>query len=152
MPTSSISDKSPNGDNMKKLEIEAKTENLDAVTEFIDGELETTGCDFDKQLQIELAVEEVFVNISHYAYSPEVGKAEIGVEILSEPERARIRIVFSDSGIPYDPLAKDDPDVTLAAEDREIGGLGIFMIKKSMDNVTYEYADGRNILTLEKNL
>ena len=97
-----------------------------------------------------VAVEELFVNIAHYAYSPGTGSATIGVEILKDP--AAIAITFTDRGKPFDPLAKEDPDITLSAEERQIGGLGIYMVKKSMDEVVYEYKDGQNILRIKKNL
>jgi anti-sigma regulatory factor (Ser/Thr protein kinase) len=95
-------------------------------------------------------VEEVYVNIAHYAYNPEIGGVTIRVQIEEEP--LEIILTFIDKGKPYDPLAKEDPDVTLAVEDRQIGGLGIFMVKKSMDNISYEYNEGRNILTLKRKL
>ena len=102
------------------------------------------------RMQIELAVEEIFVNIANYAYAPEIGRATVRVVVSDEP--LTVTITFLDRGVPYDPLKKDDPDVTLSAADREIGGLGIFMTKKVMDDVSYEYKDGQNILTLKKRL
>ena len=133
-----------------ELEVEAAVENLSQVAEFVDGHLEEAGCPLKAQMQIDIAVEEIFVNIAHYAYNPEVGKATVRVEVTEEP--VTVTITFVDQGIPYDPLAKEDPDVTLSAEEREIGGLGIFMTKKTMDDVSYEYKDGQNILTLKKKL
>lgn len=135
---------------MKELTVKALTENLDEVTRFVDEELEAAECSMKVQMQVELAVEEIFVNIANYAYSPEVGTATVSVELTDDG--ALLRIVFKDKGTPYDPTAKVDPDVTLSAQDRQIGGLGIFMTKKSMDNVSYEYKDGQNILTLEKKI
>lgn len=134
---------------MSKLEIEAKVENLNAVTEFIETQLEAADCPMKIQMQIELAVEELFVNIASYAYAPDTGLAVITAELT---EDGVFRIVFEDSGVPYDPLAKPDPDVNLSAAERAIGGLGIFMVKKSMDNMYYEYRGGRNVLTVEKKL
>ena len=133
---------------MRSLKIKAAVENLDTVIAFIDEQLEAADCPMKTQMQIELAVEEIFVNIAHYAYAPETGMAVISVDISG----SRAVITFEDSGIPYDPLAKPDPDTTLAAEDRGVGGLGIFMVKKSMDDVIYEYREGKNILTLKKGL
>ena len=101
------------------------------------------------QMQIELAVEEIFVNIAKYAYSPEVGRAKVRVELEQDP--LKVIITFIDQGMPYDPLAKEDPDVTLSAEQRDIGGLGIFLTKQTMDDVEYEYKEGQNILTIKKN-
>ena len=102
------------------------------------------------QMQIDLAVEEIFVNIAKYAYMPDRGRAIVRVEVSDEP--IQVRITFIDHGKPYDPLAKDDPDISLSADDRPIGGLGIFMAKQSMDDIKYEYKDGSNILTLIKNI
>ena len=135
---------------MKELELEALTDNLSKVQAFVDEQLEEAGCPIKIQMQIDIAVEEIFINIAHYAYSTETGKATVRIEILPDPPS--VDITFIDKGIPYDPLAKSDPDVTLSAEERKIGGLGIFMVKKSMDDVKYQYLDGHNILTLKKGL
>lgn len=135
---------------MREMDIAATLENLDTVMAFVDQQLEEVGCSMKAQMQIDIAVEEVYVNIAHYAYNPEVGGVTIRVQIEEEP--LAVILTFIDKGKPYDPLAKEDPDVTLAAEDRQIGGLGIFMVKKSMDNISYEYNEGRNILTLKKKL
>ncbi|WP_303790978.1 ATP-binding protein [Ruminococcus flavefaciens] len=135
---------------MKELELEAKVENLPEVLSFIDEVLEGADCSMKIQMQIDIAVEEIFVNIANYAYSPEIGTATVRIEVMADPPA--VDITFIDGGVPYDPLAKADPDVTLSAEERQIGGLGIFMVKKSMDDVKYEYLDGHNILTLKKGL
>ena len=135
---------------MKELELEAKVENLSDVLDFVDEELEGAGCSMKIQMQIDIAVEEIFVNIANYAYSPEIGTATVRIEVMGDPPA--VDITFIDGGVPYDPLAKADPDVTLMAEERQIGGLGIFMVKKSMDDVKYEYLDGHNVLTLKKGL
>ena len=102
------------------------------------------------QTQIEIAVEEIFINIASYAYAPDKGMATVRVEVSGDP--VAVTITFVDHGVPYDPLAKEDPDVTLSAEERGIGGLGIFMTKKLMDDVAYEYKDGKNTLTLKKQI
>jgi anti-sigma regulatory factor (Ser/Thr protein kinase) len=99
-------------------------------------------------MQISIAVEELFVNIAHYAYVPDTGEVTISIEIHDDPGMAEI--TFTDRGIPYDPLEKYDPDVSLSAEKRKIGGLGIYMVKKSMDLMKYEYTDGCNIVTICK--
>jgi anti-sigma regulatory factor (Ser/Thr protein kinase) len=135
---------------MKELRIEAKPENLDDVIQFVTQETEAVDCPFKAQMQIEIAVEEIFVNIANYAYAPETGYATVCVDVTPDP--ASIKLVFIDEGVPYDPLAKDDPDITLSAEERDIGGLGIFMAKKNMDEIYYERRDDQNILTLIKNL
>ncbi len=135
---------------MKELSIDAKVENLGIVLEFTDRELETLDCSVKVQTQIDIAVEEIFVNIASYAYGEDGGKADITID--HEEGSQFVSITFTDQGIPYDPLKKEDPDVTLSAEEREIGGLGIYMVKKSMDDVIYRYENGSNILTLVKNL
>ena len=134
---------------MKKLTVEANIDNLDQVTDFITRELEDADCSVKVQMQIELAVEEIFVNIAHYAYDPGTGNADVFVGMTDD---GSVCIRFIDSGVPYDPLAKPDPDVTLSANERAVGGLGIFMTKKVMDNISYEYRDGQNILTMEKKI
>ena len=133
---------------MKEFKIEAITENLHSVLEFIDGQLELIGCPVNLQMHIDIAAEEIFVNIAHYAYTQGTGEVTIRVELCRDP--SAIEITFIDRGVPYDPLAKPDPDVTLSAKERKIGGLGIFMVKKSMDEVRYEYLDGCNVLTIKK--
>ena len=132
------------------LDIEAKISNLYQVLEFVDSNLEAAGCPLSTQMQIDTAVEEIFVNISSYAYGDETGRALLKMKTTDDPKEAVITI--SDSGIPYDPLAKEDPDITLPTEEREIGGLGVFMVKEIMDEIEYEYKDGRNVLTLKKKI
>ena len=136
------------GKHMKELMIEARTDNLDQVLAFVDQELEEAGCSMKQLMQIDLAVEEIFVNIANYAYAPGTGSALVRVDAGGDPAGAVI--TFEDSGVPYDPLKKADPDVTLAIEEREVGGLGIFMAKKVMDEMAYEYRDGKNILSMRK--
>ena len=134
--------------NEKTLTVPAVTDQLDEVTAFIDAFLEERGCSVKTQMQIDLSVEEVFVNIAHYAYPEKEGDAEIR---LSEADGV-VTLVFADAGIPYDPLQREDPDVTLSAEERKIGGLGILLVKKNMDEVSYSYENGRNVLTLKKRI
>ena len=133
---------------VKELNVTADKKNLDKVIAFVDEQLEVHDCAPKIQMQVDIAVEELFVNIANYAYSPESGGATVRVEIKEHP--LSVEITFIDNGVPYDPLAKPDPDVTLSAEERDIGGLGIYMVKKSMDNISYEYKEGRNILKIEK--
>ena len=131
---------------MKDLKLDAVPENLDKVLDFVNTELEAIDCPPKTQNQIAIAVEEVFVNIAHYAYNPEVGPARVCVSLSG----GELRLVFEDSGKPYNPLEKADPDITAAAEDRPIGGLGVFLVKKIMDTVVYSYEDGLNRLTMTK--
>ena len=135
---------------MKELVVEAKRENLLEVQSFIDEQLEEVGCPMTTQIAIDVAVEELFVNIASYAYDQGEGVAVVQVKVLQDP--LSVEITFIDNGKQYDPLAKEDPDVTLSAKERKKGGLGIFMVKNTMDDVTYEYKDGKNVLTLHKNI
>ena len=131
-----------------ELELEAAAENLEDVQAFVAERLEAQDCPMKTQMQIAVAVEEIFVNIAHYAYAPDRGSATVRVEVSGAP--VTVSITFVDHGMPYDPLARTDPDVTAPAEERPIGGLGVFMTKKLMDDLAYEYKDGQNILTMKK--
>ena len=137
---------------MKELITEAKIEKLEEIRHFMDRYLEELDCPMKPQAQLDIALEEVFVNIAHYAY----GEDDIGgpcrIVFDYDEETKVFSVEFTDSGMPFNPLAADDPDTSLSAEERGIGGLGIFMVKKSMDDVKYEYRDGHNILTLKKGL
>lgn len=133
-----------------ELDIEAVAENLAEVQSFVDGILESIGCPPKARMNIDVAVEEIFINIASYAYAPEKGKATVRVEVSEDP--VTVTITFVDHGVPYDPLAKKDPDIGLPADERVIGGLGIFMTKKMVDDMSYLYDNGRNILTLRKKL
>ncbi len=135
---------------MKELTIDATIENVAAVTAFVDEQLEQLGCPMKTQCQVDVAIDELFGNIANYAYNPDIGTVTVRVEVTENP--LAVVITFIDNGIPYDPLAKDDPDITLSVEERQIGGLGIYMVKKSMDDVSYEYKDGKNILRIKKNI
>ena len=134
---------------MKELTIDASVENTPAVIDFVNELLEEAGCSMKIEAQIDVAVDELFSNIALYAYAPSSGAATVQVEFRGEPPAAVI--TFIDRGVPFDPLKKTDPDVTLSAEERKIGGLGIYIVKKSMDNMEYEYRDGQNILKITKN-
>ncbi len=142
--------RSPEESLMKEITMKAIKSNLDSALAFIDEYLDEFGCPTKTRMQIDLAAEEIFVNIANYAYIPRSGTVTIRIS-LSE-DHSQVNITFSDSGMPYDPLAKEDPDVTLPSEERQIGGLGIFLIKKYMDDVRYRFADGKNHLTIVKNL
>lgn len=135
---------------MKELTVEAVLENIDTVTDFVDARLEELDCSMKVMAQINVAVDELFSNIARYAYQPETGSATVRVEVTEDP--LEVVITFMDHGVPYDPLKKADPDVTLSADERKIGGLGIFLVKKTMDDVKYEYRDGQNILKICKKI
>ena len=133
-----------------RFKVNADVNELQRVLDFVEECIGTMDCPPKAMMQINVSVEEIFVNIAHYAYSDKTGDAVIEVEITDEPKAAAI--TFIDSGVKYDPLAKPDPDVTLSAMDRQIGGLGIFMTKKFMDKLSYEYRDGQNVFAMKKNL
>lgn len=135
---------------MDELTIDATLENIPAVTAFVDTLLEMWDCPLKAQMQINIAIDELFSNIAQYAYDPETGPATVRVEVQEEP--LAVIITFIDRGKPYDPLSLRDPDVTLPAEERDLGGLGVFLVKKTMDDVSYEYRDGQNILRIRKNI
>ena len=131
---------------MKEIVLDAKVDNLPQLLSIIDEELENAGCSMKGQMQIDVAVEEIFVNVSSYAYEDGSGSCTIRVE--TDPANSYVTITFIDEGIPYNPLAKEDPDVTLSADEREIGGLGIFIVKKSMDKTAYERKDNKNVFSM----
>ena len=133
---------------MKELTIAATVENIEVVTDFVNQQLELLECPMKAQMQIDIAIDELFSNIAHYSYNPEIGQATVRVEVMENP--LAVSITFIDNGVPFDPLSKEDPDLTLSAEERQIGGLGIYMVKESMDEITYEYKDGQNILSIKK--
>ena len=133
----------------KELTLPADIDRLSEVLSFVEEQLEEIGCPIKAQMQICVAVEEVYVNIASYAYAPATGMATIRLGRTQEPA---VTITFIDSGVAFNPLEKEDPDVSLPAEEREIGGLGIYMTKKTMDEVRYERAGGNNVLTLIKRI
>ena len=125
----------------------AKDKYLSELLDFITEELRKADAPQKTLMQISIAVEEIFVNVAHYAYPDRTGNVKL--EILFKANAVQLR--FKDHGIPFNPLTKENPDITLSAEERDIGGLGIFMVKKTMDAIVYQYKDGMNILTIEKN-
>ncbi|MBO6039766.1 MAG: ATP-binding protein, partial [Oscillospiraceae bacterium] len=141
---------SEEGRNVRELTVEASAKNIETITDFVNAELEAIGCPAKAQMQIDVAIDEVVANVSAYAYGTGIGEVTVRFEALEEPRA--VELSFIDGGMPFDPLTKEDPDVALAAEDRPVGGLGIFLVKKTMDAVAYEYKDGKNILRIRKNL
>lgn len=133
---------------MEKFTIDAKLENLPAVTEFVIDALESRDCSMKVTMQMELVIEEIFVNVASYAYKNDVGEVTICRKFDEEPRA--IELTFIDSGTLYNPLEHKDPDTSLGAEEREIGGLGIFLVKKNVDEISYKREDGQNILTVKK--
>ncbi|MBR1470906.1 MAG: ATP-binding protein [Lachnospiraceae bacterium] len=135
---------------MKEITIEAIDSNLPNVLDFIAPDLEEMDCPMKVQMQVNVAVEEIFVNVARYAYTPNQGLVTIQVE--KAEDNSWISFTFRDQGIPFDPVAKVDPDLTLPLEERPIGGLGIYMVKKSMDDLHYVYENGYNVFTMKKNI
>ncbi len=122
----------------------ATDEALQHVNQFVEEQLEAAGCLMKNQMKIMVALEELFVNVAHYAYEDGDGTVKVILDIRDDT----MVLSLIDSGVPFDPLAKEDPDVTLSASERQIGGLGIYMVKKTMDDVAYRYEDGQNIITI----
>jgi len=135
---------------LQEITLEAKVENIEKVTNFVDELLEANDCSMKAQMQIDIAIDELFSNIAFYAYKPNIGMATVTVDFTDNPKA--VTISFIDEGTQYNPLEKDDPDVTLSVDEREIGGLGIYMVKKSMDSMGYRYENGKNILTINKQI
>ncbi|MBR6012471.1 MAG: ATP-binding protein [Selenomonadaceae bacterium] len=133
---------------MEKLTIDAKIENLPSATEFVTQALENSDCPMKVIMQMELVIEEIFVNVANYAYAPETGSVTICRDFEENPRT--LCLTFIDGGKSHNPLEHADPDITLAAEDRDIGGLGIFLVKKNVDEISYKYEDGKNILSVKK--
>ena len=135
---------------MKEPTFPAQIECIPEVTSFVDEWLESLDCPMKAQMQIDLAIDELFTNIASYAYKSGEGSATIQLDFDAADRRASI--AFIDSGFPYNPLEKPDPDVTLSAEEREIGGLGIFLVKKTMDGMEYRREGQRNVVTIFKRI
>ena len=138
------------GVHMTNKTFPAKIEALSDVLGFVDQSLESYECPMKIQTAVCVAIEEIFVNVAHYAYGEGEGDMTLGIGFDAESREITFRM--SDKGTPFDPLKKPDPDITLSAEDREIGGLGIFITKKTMDTVSYAYENGENILTMIKKI
>lgn len=133
---------------MKELFVGAAVENIRLVTQFVDDVLKEHGCPASVQRQIDVAVDEIFGNIAQYAYTPGTGTVRVRAEVTGNPPTAVI--AFVDCGVPYNPLSQPAPDVHAPLEERQAGGLGIFLVKKTMDEMTYAYEDGQNCLTIRK--
>jgi len=131
---------------VKDIKIEAKTEYLDEVIKFITGELEKIGYPTHLINEICIAAEEIFINIVDYAYKPDSGSAFISIST-----KGKTVIRFEDTGRNYNPLEQQPPDLEKPLHEREIGGLGILMVKKIMDTVEYSRVGGKNILVITKN-
>ena len=135
---------------MKEITIDALIENINTVTAFVDDLLDEIDCPMKSKIQIHIVIDEIFGNICHYAYKDSVGAVTVRVESGNTPKA--VFLTFTDNGIPYNPLETEDPDITLSSEERKIGGLGIYLVKKNMDEMKYEYVNQQNRLWMEKRL
>ena len=135
---------------MKEITVDATIENMNTVTAFVDDFLDQIACPMKSKIQINIVIDEIFGNICHYAYKDSVGAVTVRVESGNTPKA--VFLIFTDNGIPYNPLETEDPDITLSSEERKIGGLGIYLVKKNMDEMKYEYVDQQNRLWMEKRL
>ena len=135
---------------MKMITMEARIENIEPITAFVEHELEAINCPPRPQMQIIVAIDELISNIANYAYAP--GGGNVTVEFDYDEADRTIMITFTDEGVPYDPLQHEEPDISLPAEKREIGGLGIHLVRKTMDDMKYRYENGKNILTIFKRI
>ena len=135
---------------MKEITVDAMIENMDTVTAFVDDFLDEIACPMKSKIQINIVIDEIFGNICHYAYKDSVGAVTVSVESGNTPKA--VFLTFIDNGVPYNPLETEDPDITLSSEERKIGGLGIYLVKKNMDEMKYEYVNQQNRLWMEKRL
>lgn len=135
---------------MKEITVDATIENMNTVTAFVDDFLDQIACPMKSKIQINIVIDEIFGNICHYAYKDSVGAVTVRVESGNTPKA--VFLTFTDNGIPYNPLETEEPDITLSSEERKIGGLGIYLVKKNMDEMKYEYVNQQNRLWMEKRL
>lgn len=135
---------------MKEITLQATIENISKVTDFVDAFLDEYKCPFKIKMQIDIAIDELFGNIANYAYGDQTGEATVCVEW--NEAKSSVTILFIDQGIPFNPLETEEPDITLSVEERKIGGLGIHMVKKNMDEIEYQYAEGQNRLKISKKI
>lgn len=133
---------------MQERTLPAVIDSIPQVTAWIDEELKKLNCSMKAQMQIDVAIDEIFSNIAQYAYPGKEGSANVQLDF--QEDTRMLSITFVDQGIPFDPLSQKEPDTSLGIEERKIGGLGIFLVKKTMDEVSYQYRDGKNILCLKK--
>lgn len=135
---------------MKEITVDATIENMNTVTAFVDDFLDQIACPMKSRIQINIVIDEIFGNICHYAYKDSVGAVTVRVESGNTPKA--VFLTFTDNGIPYNPLDTEDPDITSSSEERKIGGLGIYLVKKNMDEMKYEYVNQQNRLWMEKRM
>lgn len=136
---------------MNELIIQSTLNNLEKLQEFVEAKLVAANCPMATVMKVSMAVEEIYINIVNYAYNPEIGEAKVICEIKNiTSDTMQVSIQFQDSGAPFNPLSVEDADITLSSSERQIGGLGIHLVKKIMDDVKYKYEEGKNILIINK--
>ena len=131
---------------MDKIVLESKMENIKKVIEFVNSKIEKCNFKEKEKLEINIAIDELFGNIVKYAYGEEVGIVEVQVKVKENP--LEVEITFIDSGTKYNPLEREEPNIEANLNERKIGGLGIFIARKLMDEIKYEYKDGKNVLSI----
>ena len=133
---------------MKEMNVTSSVEQIKPVTDFINAQLSELKCPEESRLQIDVAIDEIFGNIIHYAYKPDNGPVTIRFSVEDDP--LAVNITFIDHGIPFNPLKEASPDLSLPLRNRSIGGLGLFVVQNTMDEVSYHYVNDQNILTIRK--
>lgn len=139
------------GDKEAVLAVDADVDEIDAVTGFIDELLEDIPFDPEARAQLDIAVEEIFVNISRYAYGEGTGQVTVRGSVTAEPPHT-VTLAFEDGGKAFNPLERKAPDLTPAVRRHQVGGLGIFLARSMSDAIGYERREGKNILTVKKKL
>lgn len=138
------------GELSRSIEVEATLTQLETVMSFLEEALEEAGCPMKTSMKIAVSIEELYVNVVNYAYTPLTGVCIMMIQAEYEGEQGSVRIELRDKGKAFNPWLRENPDISLSAEEREIGGLGIYMVKQSMDRVDYHYENGENRVSVEK--
>ena len=136
---------------MREITVDASLDQVRPVTDFVNGTLADAGCPDRIRIQIDVAIDEIFSNIARYAYPREGGSVKVRVDTEGDP--LQVIIAFVDQGVPCNPLAIEIPDTTaLPADERPVGGLGLMLVRKTMDDIAYDFRDGQNILTIRRKI
>ena len=136
---------------MREMTVSASPDQIDAVMDFVNGQLEEMDCPEETRIDVDVAVDELLGNIVQYAYRPGTGTVTVRVDTAKNP--AAVTITFADRGSPFNPLAKEAPDTTsLPARERPMGGLGLYLVQSLVDEITYARRDGQNVLTVHKEI
>ncbi len=133
----------------RSINVPSKVDNLYEVQDFVDSCLSGSSPSPTTLLQLQLVVEEIFINIANYAYRPP-GSGDVSISCAVEEDMMKVTLTFVDYGPEFDPLKKPDPDIGAPLDDRDVGGLGIYLVKNHVDGIHYRRDNGKNILTVEK--